>query len=213
MTYDPQIPLSTESPQTSASPVQVNFDQFAAIFSKLALGVFYNHMPFNSSSQGKHAAMILQNQTLDPGVTEDLGVLYSKNATSAASTEPQLFAQIPKFLPTQTDTTDAPNAPMQLTYNSVNTAGPVYYSFLPGGYIFYFGLVTATNLVPHTITLTPAPTQILVAIANPNTVETGSEHRPLKISTNITAANTFDVYASFSPLAQYDFSWMAVAIA
>lgn len=213
MTYDPKIPLSTQSPLTSASPVQVDFSQFAAIFSKLALGVFYNHMPFNNSNQGKHASVIFQNQTLDPGVTEDLGVLYGKNATSAASTEPQLFAQIPKFLPTQTDTTDAPNAPMQLTYNSVNISGPVYHSFLPGGYIFYFGIITATNLIPHTITLTPTPTKILIAIANPNTVESGSTHRPLKISANITSANTFDVYSSFSPLAQYDFSWMAVAIA
>lgn len=211
MTYNPQIPLSTESPQTSASPIQVNFDQLNSIFSVLSGGVFLNHMPFDDAQVGKHGALIIQKQTLDPGVDEDEGVLYAKDATSAAGTQPQLFAQIPKFLPTNVDTTDAPNTPMQLTYNSVNTAGPVYYSFLPGGYLFFFGMVTATNLVPHTITLSPAPTKILMAIANPNTVETGSTHRPLKISTNITSATTFDVYASFSPLPQYDFSWMAVA--
>ncbi len=208
MTYDPQIPLVTESPKDSASPIQVNFSQFASIFSSLVGGVTYNHMPLNNLQQGKHGAVLFQNQILDPGVDQDLTVLYSKNATSHASTEPQLFVQIPKFLPTNEDTTNAPNAPMQLTYNSVNTAGPVYYSFLPGGYLIYFGNVT-TLISPQLVTLSPVPTELLIAIAMPNTVEANSTHQAIKISTDIVTTSTFNVYTSFT--GSRTFNWVAIA--
>jgi hypothetical protein len=211
MTYDPQIPLVTESPLTSASPVQVNFDQFAKVFSQLVGGVFYNHFPLNNSQQGKHGSIIMQNQVNDPGVDENQTALFSKNGISHASTEPQLFLQIPKFLPTNLDPTNAPNASMKLTYNSVNTSGPIYYSFLTGGYIFYFGKVTGAASSPHTITLSPIPTTLFLAIANSNTVEPNSNHRALKISANITSPSTFDVYCSFAPLSTFDFTWMAIA--
>lgn len=210
MTYDPQIPLVTESPKTSASPIQVNFSQFAAIFSKLIGGVEYNHMPFNNSQQGKHAAVLMQNQSTDLGVTEDLDVLYSKNATSHVSTEPQLFVQIPKFLPTNLDSTDAPNTPMQLTYNSVGLSGPIYYSFIPGGYLVYFGNVLAAGS-PHLITLSPVPTEIVTAIATPNTVETDSTHQPIKISVVVTNPDKINVYTTFTGARSFNFFVIAKA--
>ncbi len=210
MTYDPQIPLVTESPKTSASPIQVNFSQFAAIFSKLIGGVTYNHMPFNNTQQGKHAAVMMQNQTLDPEVTEDMSVLYSKNATSNISTEPQLFVKIPKFLPTNLDATDAANIPMQLTYNSVGLSGPIYYSFLPGGYLIYFGNVTTASS-PHLVTLSPIPSQILVAMATPNQVELNSTHQPIKISTNVLTSSTFNVYTNFTGARSFNFFVIARA--
>lgn len=216
MTYDPQIPLVTESPSTSASPIQVNFDQFAKVFSQLVGGLFLNHIPFKNANQGKHAAVVMQKQTADPGVTENLTALYAKDATSNLSTEPQLFVQIPKFLPTNKDPIDAPNTPMQLTYNSVGLAGPVYYSFMPGGWIVYFGRETGIAVSPKTITIAPIPKILFVTFANPNTLELGGDHRPMKISTNITSMSTFDVYStpgsSGSP-ANYDFSWFALGVA
>jgi hypothetical protein len=214
MTYNPEQPLVTDTPQISAPFIQVNFAQFAAIFSKLIGGVNYNHMPMNDENQGKHAAMIFENQILDPGVEGDLTVLYSKDAASHASTEPQLFAQIPKFLPTDLDTTNAPNDPMQLTYNSVNTAGPMYYTFLPGGYIVYFGMVIATALIPYTITLSPVPSEVISIFAFPQTVDLTSAHQPLKISVfnNQPAPGSFNVYTIFpAGINFYDFSWMAIA--
>lgn len=209
MTYDPQIPLVTESPKNSASPIQVNFSQFAAIFSKLIGGINYNHMPINNVQQGKHGAVLMQNQTTDPGVTEDLDVLYSKNATSNISTEPQLFVQIPKFLPTDLDTTDAPNTSMQLTYNNVDLTGPIYHSFIAGGYIVYFGNVINTVNSPETITLAPIPSEIVMAIATPNTVELNSTHQPIKISVKVTNPNIIDVYTSFT--GARSFNWVVVA--
>lgn len=163
MSYDPKIPLPTESPSNSASPIQVNFSQFATIFSTLAGGINYNHMPFNTSHQGKHAAIILEKQALDPVVEGSLDALYCKDTTTTASTEPQLYVRIPNFLPTDIDTRDAPNDPMQLTYNSVGTAGPIYYSFLPGGYLIYFG----SQVKNTAITLSPTPASILCVQAFP----------------------------------------------
>lgn len=165
--FNPLIPLPSESPDTSSSPVQVNFAQFAAIFSQNPSGVIYNHMSLNDSNQGKHAAVLMENQSSDPGVMQDLTVLFNKNAPSASGTQPQLFVQIPKFLPTSADPTDAKNISMQLTYNSVNTIGPQYQSFLPGGYLLYFG---STNTIGSAIVLSPIPTEILCAIALPTGV-------------------------------------------
>lgn len=100
----------------------------------------------------------MENQTVDPGVNQNLVVLYNKNASSNAGTQPQLFMQIPQFLPNA-----IPNDPMQLTYNTVNTSGPQYQSFLAGGYLFYTGSLT-TAAGTTTITLTTVPTKLLVVI-------------------------------------------------
>lgn len=162
MTYDPTIPRVTDSPLLSAPEIQPNFQQYAAIFSRIAGGVTYNHIGLNLQHQGKHGAVIFEKQTADPGVTQDLTVLYNKNATSAASTEPQLFAQIPQFLPTAQDTNPGPNAGMQLTYNKVNIAGPQYQSFLIGGYLLYMGTVGAGVLGDVIVTLVPKPSEILM---------------------------------------------------
>lgn len=178
--YNPLIPLPTDSPNTSSSPIQVNFAQFQAIFSTLTAGVNYNHMPMNDPNQGKHAAILMENESTDPGVTGDYTVLYNKNAVTKASTQPQLFVQIPKFLPTTGDTTNAPNDPMQLTYNSVNIAGPQYYSFMPGGYLIYFG---STNNIAASIVLSPVPTAIVCAISLPTA--TGSASNGGGTRTNI----------------------------
>src|SRR5580692_6784455 len=136
MTYDPTSPNGLQSPKDQVTQVRTNFAQFASI---LAI----NHTGFNLTNQGDHEAVVLNNQSVDPGVTQDLDVIYCKNATSNLGKQPQIFLQIPKFLPTELDPTNAINAPMQLTYNQVNVAGPVFQSFLPGGYLFYFGTVSA----------------------------------------------------------------------
>jgi len=101
---------------------------------------------------------LIENSPSDPGVTQDLDILYNKNADSVAGAQPQLFVQIPKFLPTNNDTTNADNIGMQLTYNQVNIAGPQYQSFLIGGYLIYIG----SSLTGVTVTLTPTPAEILM---------------------------------------------------
>lgn len=157
MTYLPNIPKVTESPKGSAPEIETNFDQIASRFSQLITGLFYNHIPFNDLHQGKHGVVLFQKQAADPGVTQDLAVLFNKTASAAAGDQPQLFVQIPQFLPTNLDSTTAPNIGMQLTYNTANTAGPIYQSFMVGGLLVFMG--QATTGVQ--LTFTPTPKKIL----------------------------------------------------
>lgn len=204
MTYSFIKPDGGPSPKVDVVQIRTNFSQFATIFNG-------NHTALNNTNQGDHENVILTKQTADPGVTQDLDVLYCKDATSQAGTQPQLFIQIPKFLPNQFDTTQAENTPMQLTYNSVNTAGPVYQSFLPGGYLLFFG---STSNIAVNITLSPAPTKILIAIATPNTMTTAGTPIPFNVSTTILTNSTFKINSTLNgsgPVIAYSFGWMAVA--
>lgn len=202
MTYLPDIPIGEDSPANQVTKVQGNFAKLASVFSQTIAGVIYNHTPFNNFNQGDHEAILLQNQTLDPGVNQTLNVLYSKNASSAVGTQPQLFLQIPQFLPN-----NIPNTPMQLTYNAVNTAGPVYQSFLPGGYLLFFGM-TSNIAIP--IVLTPTPTIIIMAIANPNNKTTVGTPIPFDVSIVVTQPNTIKINSALAS-GVYTFTWMAIA--
>lgn len=207
--YSPLVPPSEDSPSIDAVKIQTNFDQFAAIFNRLVGAVNYNHTAFNDPHQGKHGAIIIQNRVGDPGVIDDLAILYSKDAAAATGgPQPQLFAQILKFLPTNLDTRDAPNIGMQLTYNTVNTAGPIYQSFLPGGYIIYFGSITGAN-APATITLVPTPTKTLMAQAFPTTTQSVNGP-PDRVFASITQPDKVIVNSSTASPADV-FLWLAIA--
>lgn len=200
MTYSITKPDSGPSPALDVTQIQTNFSQFGTIFSA-------NHTAMNDVNQGDHEAVIIKNQATDPGVTQNLAILYCKNATSQAGTQPQLFAQIPKFLPNQNDSNNAANTPVQLTYNQVNTAGPVFQSFLPGGYLLYFGSVAS---IASPITLTPSPTQILVAIATPYDVNVFFNSVPFTVSTTILTNSTFRINC-IEGGTTVPFGWIAIA--
>jgi hypothetical protein len=210
MTYDPNIPPPTTSPQLSPTSIRTNYAQFASVFSALVGGEYYNHMPLNNTNQGKHAAVLMEKQTVDPGVTQDLTVLYCKDTTTSIDTQPQIYAQIPKFLPTSLDTNNVPNDPMQLTYNYVNTAGPTQYqSFLPGGYVLYFGSVVGAGV---TITLSPKPSKILMAQAIPQGTynPAGQVNVPYDTGIVITQSDKLKVDSGSAP-AGATFLWLAIA--
>jgi len=197
------------SPLLDAPNIQGNFATYASTFASTSLGVKYNHTPLNDPNQGDHEVVLMELLANDPGVDTDLVSVYSKNATSAVSTEPQVFVQIPKFLPTINDTTNAANIGMQLTYNKVNVVGPQYQSFIAGGYLVYIGSTTDITL---TITLSPIPTKILVAIATPNTMTTAGTPQPFNVSTTILSSSTFKINSGLGA-ATYKFTWMAIALA
>jgi hypothetical protein len=200
MTFSPLVPTSTQSPKSQVTAIQTNFSQFATVFSALN-----NHVALNSAGQGNHGTMIFTIQTADPGIVENTAVVYAKNAPSKAGTQPQLFLQIPTFLPNSLDPSEPGNPGMQLTYNAVNTAGPVFQSFLPGGYLLYFG--TITN--PSTVTLSPAPTLIVSAIAMPNNTFSGLG-TPDDVSTVIASNSTFQI-KSINASPGDTFTWIALA--
>lgn len=195
------------SPLLDAPNIQGNFSIYASTFSNTILGVRYNHTPFNDPNQGDHEVVLMELLATDPGVSNDLVSVYSKSIATAASTEPQVFVQIPKFLPTADDTTNANNTGMQLTYNKVNIVGPQYQSFIAGGYLVYIGSTVDITL---TITLVPAPTKILVAIAEPNTLDISGTPRPFTVSTTVLSPSTFKINSGLGAT-PYKFTWMVIA--
>lgn len=205
MTYNPNSPIGPVPPRDQVDQVRNNFSTFDTIFK-------VNHTALNDPNQGKHEKIIFNKQLVDPGVTEDLDVLYSKNATSNVSTQPQIFLQIPEFLPTKLDTSKPGNPPMQLTYNTVNIVGPnQFQSFLPGGYLFYFGSTTDIT-VP--ITLSPIPTSILAAIAIPNTMTIAGTPVPYRVSTKVLSNSQFQIFSADATIANpYSFTWLAIGLA
>ncbi len=200
MTYVPDFPPSTESPKDTQVQFQTNFASYATVFN-------VNHSALNSTNQGDHEAVLLEKQTSDPAVVDDLVALYCKNAVSNVSTQPQLFARILKFLPNQSNPSTRPNDPMQLTYNTVNVAGPnQFQSFLPGGYLLHFGTVTATG----TVTLSPIPTKILIAIAIPNNMTTVGTPIPNDVSTNILSNSQFQILSTLAT-GVFSFCWITIS--
>ena len=201
MTYDPTIPLVTASPKNSAAPIQVNFSQFNSVFSSTVANIIYNHTPFTNSLPGKHGATIFQNQTADPGVTDNLTVVYAKEAPSAVNPTPgipELFLQIPKYLPNE-----QPNTPMQLTYSTVSTTVP-YQSFMAGGYVVYMGSTT-TAATP--IVLTPAPSSILIVLADTQVLN-GTV--PWGVTAEVTQPATFRLHTQSGSPANMLVLWFAI---
>ena len=216
--YNPNKPDPGPSPKIDAPTIQNNFSKFGSIFFRSSLGVSYNHIAMNLRNQGDHAAVLMQVQPGDPGVVEAEATLYAKNALSNAGTQPQLFVQVPKFLPNELNPSNEPNIGMQLTYNTVNTAGPQYQSFLPGGYILYFGVDTG-NTTPNVpiadvITLSPPPTVILAVILTPYTMTTQGTPLPFNLSYNIVSTFSFQINsdgnAISGPSIPYSIGWAAI---
>ncbi len=215
MTFSPIKPDAGPSPFDDVTQIRVDFAQFQTIFSK-------NHTPLSNRNQGDHENVIIEIKPSDPGVTEDLAILFNKNASSKAGIQPQLFSQVKKFLPNKNNTRDAQNSAIQLTYNSVNVIGPVYQSFLPGGYLLYFGSISGNTtpnvLIADTVILSPAPTKILIAIATPNTMTSAGTPIPFNVSTtiNTTTNDRFIINSTANgPSASipYSFTWTAIATA
>lgn len=198
--YDPLKPTNLPPPAEGVQSIQGNFSTYSTVFDN-------NHLALNLGNQGKHTNVIFQEQSTDPSVDGSFSALYGKSVVAASATFQGLFSRIPQFL-----TDDKPNNPMQLTFNVVNTAGPQYQSFLPGGYIIYFGTVASANIVNTQVTLVPAPSEILCVIPNPTKLGgVGlTPSRPVQIAVTVNNASQFTVNATF-PTGTGDIKWLAIA--
>lgn len=199
-TYDPNQPQNLPPPATGVNSVRTNFSTYATVFDN-------NHVALNVSNQGKHTNVIFQEQSSDPSVDGSFSALFGKSVVAASATFQGLFAKIPQFL-----SLDKPNNPMQLTFNVVNTTGvPFYQSFLPGGYILYFGSIPSANIVNTQITLVPAPSKILCVIPNP-TKFAGvgiNPSKPIQVAVTVNNASQFTINATF-PTGTGDIKWLAI---
>lgn len=195
MVYKRNIPLGELSPAVQAVDIKNNFADFGTIFA-------VNHQGFNDTNQGKHTKVILQKQNDDPDVTQDLAVLYAKNDTQTIP-QPQLFLKLKDFLPSEIDTNTVENTPIQLTHNVVNVAGPQYQSFFAGGFIVYIGSTTEANLV---ITLSPAPSSLLLAMASAS-----SGVQPfIALNTEITGTDKFRIRYTTTSIPVSTLNWFAI---
>jgi hypothetical protein len=205
MTYDPTIPNADDAPASQQAQIKTNYSTIASIFSSTSGGVVYNHSPFNTANEGKHEAIILEDQVSDPDVTNDYVSLYNKDG--------DIFFRLLQFLPNE-----IPNDPMQLTYTQVNTAGPQYQTFIVGGYILYIGSVSGSTSssanITTTITLNPVPSQILCPIASSNSLTTTSRVQGLGVATQILSNSQFNIILS-SPWVSggakaYSLTWICI---
>jgi len=203
MTYNPDYPENTPPPDTGINNVRTNFSTYATIFSN-------NHVALNANNQGKHSNVILQ-QVSDPSVEGGFDALYSNVASTNLGATLEIFAKIPQFL-----SLDKPNNPEQLTFHTVNTAGPVYQSFLPGGYLLFFGQVTQIAqvnppVIPIVVTLSPVPTEILCVIANSTNVIGTSTTWGQPMSVNVINNSQFQINPTGIVLVNHIIPWIAIA--
>jgi hypothetical protein len=207
MTYDPTLPTDLPPPNTGILAVRDNFSQYAIVFAN-------NHVPLNANNQGKHANVILQSQGSDPLIEGSFDTLYSKSVTTTSGISQELFSRIPQFLPLE-----YPNIPTQLTFNVVNTTGtPFYQSFLPGGYILYFGIIPSAPQgvgLSVQITLVPTSSKILCVIPNPTrlTDRGGGVLAPEQMTVIINDTFQFTINANNPGAAFFtgDIPWIAIA--
>lgn len=212
MTYSPLTPSPASSPNSSVVSIQTNYATYATGFSQNIAGVIYNHYPLNANFQGKHAAVLFDQQANDPSIGGTLVSLYAKNTVSASTPagQPQLYARVNTFLPN-----GGTNAPMQLTFNTVNTAGPTQYqSFLVGGYLLFFGNIPAPSpgpiVTPVVITLTPTPTKILAVFVEPQNIVVANS-QPKFAGAVINTPNTFTITPAATYVNTDVILWMAIA--
>lgn len=199
MTYSPSEPTDLPPPSIAVDQIRTNFSEFDAIFDN-------NHIALNASNQGKHSQVILQEQQIDPTISGNFADLFSKIISATSGFSQELHAMVPKFLPNR------PNTPQQLTFNSVNTAGPVYQSFIAGGYIVYFGKVTQVGAAAALlVTLSPIPSEIVCVIANSTTVVSTSTFFYQPVAVNVINNFQFNVNPSGNAPGAQDFYWFAIA--
>lgn len=148
--YNTNIPLVTDQTLLSYHQIKANFQAINAAFGD-------NHVPLagDQALAGKHNLLALQAQSGDPATSATQVALYNKIVSSI----PELF-----YRPSTSGT------PIQMTYPSIGTGlastNPnVYltqqYSFIPGPFIVYAGIIKApTN--GQVVTLSPGTTLLYV---------------------------------------------------
>lgn len=201
MTFLPNQPENLPPPDVGIDSIRNNFSSYATIFAN-------NHVALNANNQGKHTHVILQQQGNDPIVEGSFATLYGKSTITASGTNQELFSRIPQFLPV-----DKPNLPTQLTFNTVNTTGiPYHQSFLPGGYVLFFGTIPSAVIVNFPVVLVPNTSKILCVIPNPTKFAAVgiTPTRPVPVSVTIDGPSQFTINSSF-PTGTGDITWIAIA--
>jgi hypothetical protein len=148
MTYNKDIPQSTDIQSASQGQLLINFQQLQSIFDA-------NHYTWDFATvatRGMHRFATFESQATAPASTATQNALYSKTVSAA----PQLFFR-----------RASSGTEVQMTATADPVIATTGQSFLPGGVIVKWGQVTATSS-PYTITFSTAfPTTCLFGMVCP----------------------------------------------
>lgn len=204
MTYSTRKPDAGPSPKVDVNQIRENFASFLTVFSA-------NHTALNASTQGCHTNILFQTQTSNDDVPGGTANMFSKSVTNATSTQPHLFTKVARFLPNGNNSAMADNVPLQLTYNKVSTTGPIYQSFMIGGYLLFMG---QTNNIAADIVLTPSPSRILSVIPAAHNMKS-SGGAPYDVAAQVISNTTFRIRSSLNgsgPAVPYLFTYLAIGL-
>lgn len=137
-TYTTNIPLSAQKIKNTTSLIRANFDNLAA-------GLSNDHANINDPTSGTrltHDKVRLNKQALDPSTTSTQVALYSKDVQASSVNYPELFFRRVSNGSAIQMTTGGLTPLLGGDYLSppANSTG---YTFLPGGLVYYWGIVTA----------------------------------------------------------------------
>ena len=128
MTYNPNIPLATQTIASTQSPIQTNFTQINSASSGFAV----DHQTLTDNvNGGKHNQISFLQQSGDPTAANNINFLYEKSSGG----KNELFMR---------RASNDGSAVIQMTYGtpSGTTTGS---SFLPGGFTIAWGVSGATG--------------------------------------------------------------------
>lgn len=136
-TYTTNIPQSSQTIKSTTSLIRANFDNLAA-------GLSNDHADINDPTSGTrltHDKVRLNVQGAAPSTTATQIALYSKNVLASAVNYPELFLRRENN-GTEIQFTTGGLSPL-LGGDYVNPlVDSTGYTFLPGGLVYYWGIVT-----------------------------------------------------------------------
>ena len=147
MSFNPNIPISTDDLAKSFTQLRANFQAINTTFADNHIG-----LTEDLSISGMHKTLTMRPQTGDPDTTVDQVALYNKLIGGI----PELF-----FRPNNNQT------PIQLTYSSIKSdSTDTQYTFMAGPFIIYAGNVAGAS-DGQVVTLTPSSTLLYVDLTTP----------------------------------------------
>jgi hypothetical protein len=136
-TYTTNIPLSAQKIKNTTSLIRANFDNLAA-------GLSNDHANINDPTSGTrltHDKVRLNKQALDPSTTSTQVALYSKDVQASAINYPELFFRRVSNGSAIQMTTGGLTPQLGGDYLDPPTVNSTGYTFLPGGLVYYWGIV------------------------------------------------------------------------
>lgn len=184
--YDPNIPQPQDDLAISQQDILENFQEMTAKF-----GINHIPMGLRLPDEGKHSKAEIVQKTKGTATSLSQVNLFTKpNSQNGA----QLF-YTPAGTISEIALTNYQNY-------DISTDGSRYFTFLPGGFIVYFGFIDIqANSLPFTLELNPICKTIDMAISNPvsPTPSSGQNANFIKTSSKLIDNVSYETNIIFIP--------------